>query len=201
MFKLGITGGMGSGKSTAARFFVEKGAVVFDADIEAKNHLLSQMNLQKHIIDTFGEPVMKENRLDLLKLSEHVFSNKQYQETLNKIIWPEIYSLIKSSANKASLDNADLFVVDAALLLEAGYTEYFDSILLITAKKSLRLQRIWLRKNIPDDQMEKRMAFQMNESKKKQLVQTTIENNGDVNNLHIKLEAFYRKLNLNKLYL
>ena len=83
MFKLGITGGMGSGKSTAASFFKRKGAVVFDADEEAKNHLLSQIDLQNHIIDTFGTPVIRGNRLGFLKLSEHVFPSRQYHDTLN----------------------------------------------------------------------------------------------------------------------
>ena len=196
MFKLGITGGMGSGKSTAASFFKQKGAVVFDADEEAKNHLLSQIDLQNHIKDTFGTPVSRGNHLDLLKLSKHVFSSRQYQDTLNKIIWPEVYALIKSAAKKATLDDTDLFVVDAALILEAGYTEYFDSILLITAKKSIRLLRIRLRKNIPDDQIEQRMALQLPESDKQELAQTTIENNKDVQDLYMQLEKFYKELNV-----
>ena len=196
MFKLGITGGMGSGKSTAAHYFICKDAVIFDADEEAKRHLLAQIDLQNRIIDIFGAPVTKGNRLDLLKLSEHVFSSKQYQNTLNKIIWPEVYSLIKSSAEKAALDDTDLFVVDAALLLEAGYTKYFDSILLITAPNAIRIQRIRLRKNIPDGQIEKRIALQMPESVKQKLAQTTIENNGDVRDLYIKLEEFYNNLNI-----
>ena len=196
MYKLGITGGIGSGKSTAANFFKKKGAVVFDADEEAKHHLLSQIDLQKHIIDTFGTPVVQGRHLDLLKLSEHVFSRKKYQDILNNIIWPEVYDLIKSAAEKAVLDDTDLFVVDAALLLEAGYTEYFDSILLITAQKNIRIQRIRLRKNIPDDQIEKRMTLQMPESEKQGLAQTTIFNNGDVKDFYVKLQDFYKKLNV-----
>ena len=198
MFKLGITGGLGSGKSTAASFFKEKGAVVFDADEEAKQHLLSHLDLQDKIIDTFGSPVVQENKLNLSKLSEHIFSNKQFHETLNKIIWPEVYILIKSASEKATLDDTDLFVVDAALLLEAGYIEYFDSILLITAKKQIRIQRVHQRKNIPDDQIEKRMALQMPESEKQKLVQNTIENNEDLQDLYIRLEEFYKILNVGK---
>ena len=86
MFKLGITGGMGSGKSTAAHYLKRKGATIFDADKEAKLHLLSQIDLQNRIIDTFGVQVTRGKRLDLIKLSAHIFSSKQYQDTLNKII-------------------------------------------------------------------------------------------------------------------
>ena len=124
MYKLGITGGMGSGKSTASHFFQLKGATIFDADEEAKRYLRSHIELQNRIIAIFGDKVTKNSHLDLSKLAEHVFSNKQYQNTLNKIIWPEIFSLIKSAAEKSTLRNTDLFVVDAALLLEAGYTDF-----------------------------------------------------------------------------
>ena len=85
-------------------------------------------------------------------------------------------------------------MVDAALILEAGYTEYFDSILLITAQKSIRIKRIQLRNNIPDDQIEKRMALQMPESEKQELASTTIENNTDVQGLYTKLDHFYKNL-------
>ena len=196
MYKLGITGGMGSGKSTAADFFLLKGAVVFDADEKAKQHILSHIDLQNRIIDAFGDSVTWKNHLDLLKLSEHVFSSKEYQDALNKIIWPEVYTLINTAAEKATLDDTALFVVDAALLLEASYTDLFNSILLITAHQSIRIKRIKLRKNIPADQIEKRMALQMPESEKQKRAQITIENNGNVQELHSQLELFWINLNI-----
>ena len=197
MYKLGITGGMGSGKSTAADFLLQKGAIVFDADEEAKKHLLSHLELQNRIIDIFGAPVIRENRLDLLRLSEHVFSSKDRQSSLNSIIWPEVYTLIVSASEKAELDRSNLFVVDAALLLEADYTDFFNSILLITAKKSIRVKRIQLRQNIPEDQIEKRMVLQMSESEKQKKTHSIIENNGNLQNLHLQLELFLKKLNIN----
>ena len=196
MYKLGITGGIGSGKSTAARFLKKKGALVFDADEKAKQHLQSQIDLQNRIINILGTKVTRNGILDLRRLSEYVFSNKIYQETINKIMWPEVYTLIRYEAKKAILENADLFVVDAALILEAGYTRYFDSILLITASKSIRIKRIKRKKTIPDDQIEKRMILQMPDSEKKKLASTTIENNGVVQDLYIKLEKFYNNLNI-----
>ena len=182
------------GGLTAALFFKSKCATIFDADEEAKRHILSQIDLQNRIIDIFGNQVTRDGCLDLPKLSKYIFSSKQNQDTLNKIIWPEVYTLIKFTAKKAALDDIDLFVVDAALLLEAGYARYFDSILLITAQKSIRIKRIQLRNNIPDDQIEKRMALQMSETNKIKQAQKTIENNGDIKKLYIKLEQFYNNL-------
>ena len=99
-------------------------------------------------------------------------------------------------ARKAEKEGFKLFIVDAALLLEAGYSQFFNSILLVTADKSVRYQRIQKRKNIPKDQIEKRMALQMPELEKIKLANTTIENNGDVSELYIKLEKFWGKLNI-----
>ena len=196
MYKLGITGGMGSGKSTAANFFKLKGATIFDADEESKRHLLSHIELQNRIIDTFGPTVTKEGCLELSRLAKYVFPSKEYQLTLNQIIWPEIYVLIKSAADKEASNNTNLFVVDAALLLESGYKKYFDSILLITAPKSIRIQRIQLRNNIPEEQIKQRMALQMPEIEKQKLTQMTIENDCGIRELHLKLEEFYKNLNI-----
>ena len=196
MYKLGITGGIGSGKSTASEFFEKKGAFIFDADSEAKNLLANNSNLSQRIIATFGSQVTTKKQLDLKRLSVLVFSSKSLQDKLNKIVWPEVSSVMIDAAEKAQNDGVTLFIVDAALLIEAGFNDFFNSILLITADKSMRLNRILLRKNIPENQIEKRMALQMPESEKQKQAQTTIKNNGNMQELHTQLELFWKKLNI-----
>ena len=197
MYKLGITGGIGSGKSTASEFFKKKGAFIFDADSEAKNLFTNNNHLTQRVIATFGSQVTTNNQLDLKRLSELVFSSKSLQNQLNEIIWPEVSQLMIEAAQKAENVGMKLFIVDAALLLEAGFIEFFNSILLITADKSTRIERIFNRKNIPEDQIEKRMALQMPESEKKKLAQHIIENNGTLSELNEKLENYWESLNLN----
>jgi dephospho-CoA kinase len=197
VYKLGITGGIGSGKSTASAFFKKKDAFVIDADSEAKNLFTKNNNLTQRIITTFGPQVTTNNQLNLKRLSELVFSSKSLQNQLNKIIWPEVSQLMIEAAQKAEIEGLKLFIVDAALLLEADFIEFFNSILLITADKSTRIERILNRKNIPDDQIEKRMALQMPELEKKKLANTTIENNGTLSDFHEKLENYWESLNLN----
>ena len=194
MYKLGITGGIGSGKSTASAFFKKKGAFIFDADSEAKNLFSNNPALTRRIITTFGSKVSTNNRLDLKKLSELVFSSKSLQNSLNKIIWPEVSQVMLNAANNAENDGVKLFIVDAALLFEAGFTEFFNSVLLITAEKSIRYKRILLRKNIPENQIEKRMALQLPEWEKKKLAGTTIENNGTLSELNEELKLFWKSL-------
>jgi dephospho-CoA kinase len=197
VYKLGITGGIGSGKSTASAFFKKKDAFVIDADSEAKNLFTKNNNLTQRIITTFGPQVTTNNQLNLKRLSELVFSSKSLQNQLNEIIWPEVSQLMIEAAQKAEIEGLKLFIVDAALLLEAGFIEFFNSILLITADKSTRIERILNRKNIPEDQIEKRMALQMPELEKKKLANTTIENNGTLSDFHEKLENYWESLNLN----
>jgi len=197
VYKLGITGGIGSGKSTASEFFKKKGAFIFDADSEAKNLFTNNTNLTQRVIATFGHQVTTNNQLDLKRLSELVFSSKSLQNQLNEIIWPEVSQLMIEAAQKAENVGMKLFIVDAALLLEAGFIEFFNSILLITADKPIRIERILNRKNIPEDQIEKRMALQMPESEKKKLAHHIIENNGTLSELNEKLENYWESLNLN----
>ena len=197
MYKLGITGGIGSGKSTASEFFKKKGAFIFDADSEAKNLFTNNTNLTQRVIATFGSQVTTNNQLDLKRLSELVFSSKSLQNQLNEIIWPEVSQLMIEAAQKAENVGMKLFIVDAALLLEAGFIEFFNSILLITAYKPIRIERILNRKNILEDQIEKRMALQMPESEKKKLANTTIENNGTLSELNEKLENYWESLKIN----
>ena len=195
MYKLGITGGMGSGKSTASVFFKDKGALVFDADLEAKKLITSNSTLKKQIISAFGTEITADNQLDLKKLADVVFLTEKHQKSLNDIVWPEVSNVMKDAAKNAENDEAKLFIVDAALLLEAEFNEFFNSILLITADKSVRYKRIQKRKNIPEDQIEKRIAMQMPESKKKKLAHAIIENNGNLSELHEKLGVFWKSLN------
>ena len=196
MYKLGITGGIGSGKSTASEFFKKKGAFIFDADSEAKNLLTNNSDLSQRIIATFGFQVTTKKQLDLKRLSALVFSSSSLQNKLNNIVWPEVLGVMIDAAEKAENDGVTLFIVDAALLIEAGFNDFFNSILLITADKSMRLNRILLRKNIPENQIEKRMALQMPESEKQKQAQTTIKNNGNMQELHTQLELFWKKLNI-----
>ena len=198
MYKLGITGGLGSGKSTASNFFQQNGAYIFDADFEAKTLLNNNSKLTQNIFSTFGQKVTSNNQLDLNRLSEIVFSTKSLQNKLNNLIWPEVFLLIKTTVQKIENEGKKLFIVDAALLLEAGYLSFFDSVLLVTANKSIRIQRALNRKNISIDQIKKRMSLQMPENEKKKLAHTTIVNNGSLQEFQDKLKKFEDCLIINQ---
>ena len=195
MYKLGITGGIGSGKSTVCNYLNNKGASVFDSDKKSKELLLNNVSLQKKIINTFGNHVTNNNELELSKLASYVFQKQPLQKKLNSIIWPKVFELIKISANKEKKNHTKLFIVEAALLIEANFNHYFDSILLITASEPIRIKRVLKSKNIPEKQIQQRITLQMPDKEKKLYAQNIIENNGSIENLYQKINIFYEGLN------
>ena len=196
MYRLGVTGGIGSGKSQAAQFFSEKGAVIFDADEESKKRLSSSISLQHKLINAFGNEVTTNGKLILSKLAEVAFSDSFNQRILNGIMWPEIMILIDQAAASAEDSGISLFVVDAALIFEANIQNLLDSVLLITAKKDLRLKRAVTRRNLPASQIQKRMLLQMDDEEKKKLADFIIENIGSLDDLRDEVENVYKKLKL-----
>ena len=190
MYKLGITGGIGSGKSTAASFFKNENTFIFDADKESKKHLMNSIALQHKICNAFGSDLKtKTGTLNLKKLANRAFINQKEQSILNGIMWPEIYLLIEKKINNIK-NNYNLFIVDAALIFEANLQNLFDSTLLITANLEIRIERSAIRLNLPREQILKRVNLQFDEEKKKNLADYVIKNNNSISKLNKELKKF-----------
>ena len=196
MYKLGITGGIGSGKSTASNFLMESGATVFNADQEAKKHLKHTKILQNRIIDAFGQRVVEKNKLSIKKLAKVAFENKIDQKILNGLMWPEVFMLVEKSMNDALSKGVKLFVVDAAMIFEANFEHMFNSTLLILTRKSIRVDRALKRKNLHLEQIQNRMSLQMPETEKKRRADYIINNDGTEKNFYNKIEDFLNQLNI-----
>ena len=198
MYKLGITGGIGSGKTSASEFLLNslKSVYVFNADKESKNHLKNSLSLQHRLINKFGSDITDNNKLNIQKLADVAFSNKINQEILNGIMWSEVFILINNKILDCKKNDISLFVLDAAMIFEAKLEHMFDSTLLITANKDTRLKRAVKRHNISLEQIKSRMSLQLSESKKKDKVDYIINNNGTIKQLENRLKKFYSELNL-----
>ena len=194
MIKIGVTGNIGSGKTTLTRYFENHNSYIFNADKEAKNHLSKHSVLQKKIINIFGNQIVTSNSLDFKKLAKKAFENKKNQEILNGIVWPEVSMLIESALRKAKNDKYDFFIVDAALLFEANFNHFFDYIILVTADKKIRLDRSLKRKNLDLSQIKKRMNLQLSDEKKISLSDFIIYNNKDKKALKLEFNKILPKL-------
>ena len=189
MLKIGITGGIGSGKTTAAKILKRKmKAYLFDADKEAKSHLLSSLPLQNKLINIFGQEIKGENgRLNPKQLAKYAFENELNQQILNGILWPEVFILIDESMKSAEKNKYLTFILDAALLIEAGLNHQFDKIILITAPQEIRFPRALQRKKLSLEQINRRAFLQWSDEKKQIHADIIIENDGTTDKLNKRL--------------
>ena len=198
MIKIGVTGNIGSGKTTLTNFFDNKKAYIFNADKEAKNHLSKHSVLQKKIINIFGNQIVTSNNLDFKKLAQVAFENKNNQKILNGIVWPEVSILIDKALQEAKIKKYDFFIVDAALLFEANFNHFFDFIILVTAEKKIRLNRALKRNNLDLSQIKKRMNLQLSDQKKIKLSDFVICNNKNKKNLEVEFNKVLNEIILTK---
>ena len=194
MIKIGVTGNIGSGKTTLTQYFKNENSYIFNADKEAKKHLKKHSVLQKKIINTFGNQIITNNNLDFKKLALIAFKNKKNQEILNGIVWPEVSRLIESSLTQAKNEKRNFFIVDAALLFEANFNHFFDYIILVTADKKIRLNRALKRNNLDLSQIKKRMSLQLSDNEKIKQSDYVIDNNKDKENLKLEFDKIIMKI-------
>ena len=196
MYKLAITGGIGSGKTTVSNFISENydSVYLFNADKESKSHLKKSLSIQHKIINVFGSAVTSNNKLDIKKLAEVAFSNTVDQNILNGIMWAEVFILINNKIEECEKNKVSLFIVDAAMIFEAKLDNFFDSTLLVTADKNTRLKRAEKRHNISLEQIKNRMSLQLSEEEKEKLADFIIKNNDDLDSLYDNIKKFYKKI-------
>jgi dephospho-CoA kinase len=196
MYKLGITGVIGSGKTTVSSLLEEKGAIIFNADKESKKRLQNSISLQHKLINLFGNEVTDRGHLVLSKLAQVAFSSKLNQDLLNGIMWPEVMILIDQAITNAEGNGIELFIVDAALIFEANLQNFLDSVLLVSAPDEKRMSRALRRKNLPSSQIQQRMSLQLSEDEKIKKADFVIYNISTIKDLQTEVDIFYKKLKL-----
>ncbi len=193
MVTLGITGGLGSGKSSACQRLKEKGAVIFDADKIAKEILQTVPEVQEKIAEVFSEAIIKNGVVDNQKLAAIAFSNEENQSSLNNIIHP--FVIEEFEKERESMQNREgLLVIDAPLIFESGLDSHLDYTVLIYATYKLRIARAIRRGNLSRDQILKRMDLQMPEEAKRELASFIVENNGSIEHLYEEIDKLYNEL-------
>jgi len=160
MFKVGVTGGIGSGKSTLCRIMQSHGTPVFYADIEAQVILNDDPVVREQIASLFGAKLYVNGQLDRKKLGSIVFSDPGKLESLNAIMRPAIR---KRFSLWCSSQKAPYVLMEAAILIEGGGHRMMDHIVVVTAPKAVRLRRAMERDKATREQIEARMAAQMDE--------------------------------------
>jgi dephospho-CoA kinase len=171
--KVGLTGGIGSGKSIVARIFEVLGVPVYYADEAAKSLYKSDPMLKKEIISFFGEEAYVDGELNRKYISSIVFSSPEKLELLNSLVHP---ATIKDAEKWLSAQTAPYAVKEAALIFESGSHRDLDHVIGVFAPESLRIQRVMSRDQVTEEEVRRRMNNQIEDRIKMRLCDFVIHN-------------------------
>ena len=189
--RVGITGGIGSGKSTVSDYLRAKGFLIIDADQISRDIVKKGSHVLMELTQSFGEDFLdQEGNLKRQYLAEIVFSNIEKKNILDHIMMKEITKIIDNKFNEAG--NLTVFL-DAPLLFEAGLSKNVDITMVVTASKEVRLSRVSQRDNVDKSHVEDRMNNQMSDDEKIKLADYVIENNGSKEELYLEIDKALKK--------
>lgn len=173
MLRIGVTGGIGSGKSTVAKIFETLGIPVYYADDASKRLMNEDVELKENIQKHFGKETYTDGKLNRNVLSSLVFNNVEKLELLNSIVHP---ATIKDADNWMKKQKAPYAIKEAALIFESGSQQYLDKVIGVSAPVAVRINRVMQRDTITRDEVINRMNKQIKEVIKMRLCDYVIVN-------------------------
>ncbi|MDN3665425.1 dephospho-CoA kinase [Algibacter miyuki] len=173
MIIVGLTGGIGSGKTTVAKMFSALGVPVYIADDEAKKLMRTSKVIKRKLIALFGENVYVNGDLNKPFIANIIFNNEQVLQEMNAIVHPRVASHFEKWANKQT---SAYVIKEVAILFENGGHKACDYVIAVTAPKQLRIERLLVRDNSSEEKIEAIMKNQWTDAEKVKLSQFVIEN-------------------------
>lgn len=162
MMKVGVTGGIGSGKSTVCRLFAERGAAVYDSDREARRLMHEDEALRRAIGERFGAAIYRDGELDRAALAEVVFADAGALADLNRLVHPAV---MRDFAAWAERQQGEYVVLESAILFEAGLEGHVDRTVAVLAPAELRVQRAVRRDGVDAEAVRRRIAAQWDDDR------------------------------------
>ena len=192
MLVIGLTGGIGSGKTTVSGFLEELGAEVIDADKVGHVTYLPDMPAWRDLIDTWGEDLLQPNReVDRKKLGAIVFSDPANLEKLNSIVHPRMRDIMNDRIEAFRGEGKQVVVVDAAILIEAKWTSLVDEVWVTAAPEDVVVQRVMARNGWDEEQVRSRMASQMPTEERQGYAQVVIDTNASLDEVRERVRAAF----------
>ena len=181
MLKIGLTGGIGSGKSEASRILSELGALVIDADIVGHETYRSGEPAFRGVVEAFGDGIVgSDGEIDRRQLGSIVFANPDNLARLTGIVWPKIREHLEKIIERAGAQReTHAIVVEAAVLFEAGWENLFDEVWVITAPEDEVLKRLEIQRNQKPEQTRARVRAQMTNDERERRADVTVRNDED----------------------
>lgn len=193
MTTLGVTGGIGSGKTTVCGFLEEKGARVFYADLEARRLMEEHEGVREDVIEAFGPQSYDGDALNREYLAEVVFSSPENVERINAIVHPRVFESFNHAAERAAEEDVELLVHEAALIFESGGDEHLDAVAAVVAPDDDRIARVVERDDTTEAEVRARMGHQLPQDELRRRADYVIENDGSLDDLRRKSNELYWK--------
>ncbi len=190
MYKVGITGGIGSGKSTVAKFLRDRGVAIYNSDRRAKELMVGNEALRQTLIAAFGAECYTADGLNRAWLAQRVFNNEAELTKLNAIVHPAV---MQDFAEWSLAQQGSYVVLESAILLEAGLESHVDVVVAVMAPKELRLERAMQRDGASREQIEERMRNQMSDEERTDRAKYAVVNI-DLEELEEDVEQLHRRL-------
>ena len=188
---IGLTGGIGSGKSLAGDFFKSKNIDVVDADDLARNALDIEGEGYKKFLDIFGETFLDENsEIDRKALRKYIFQNPEMKNKLEEIVHPIVQNGILNFINNS---NSIYRIIIVPLIAETNSSSFYDRVLAIDSKKEIQIERASKRDNSNEEQILKIIQSQASSEDRNMIANDVVENNGTKNEFLTKLEDIHKK--------
>ena len=191
---IGLTGGIGTGKSTVSAYLAQKGCKIIDADLISHQMTEAGSPCLAEIKDAFGEDVfLRDGNLDRKKVGRLVFADATKKKTLEQIITRRVIEKTLRILQDCRAQQEDLVVLDAPLLFECGMQRYTHETWLVVCRTETRLRRIAARDGLAEEDIQKRIANQMSTEQKEKLADYIIDNSRDLAWLYAQIDTLLAK--------
>lgn len=199
MYLVGLTGGIGSGKSTVAARLAELGAEVIDADVIAREVVEPGGPALPGLVERFGDGILQDDgSLNRSALADIAFADADARADLDRLTHPHIAARIASRiaelGGRASADGNEVIVVDHPLLIETGQTGRFDAVVVVLADEATRIARLVESRGLAADDVRARMRAQVDDARRREVADHVVENSGDLDGLIAQVDEVHRSL-------
>ena len=190
---IGLTGGIGTGKTVVSQILRELGAEVIEADRVGHEAYQPGTEAWQAVVREFGQDVLQPSgEIDRKRLGAVVFGDPKALERLNAIMHPRIYRMVEERLAKLRVHGVRAAVVEAAILIEAGWTPLVDEVWVVTAEEEEVIRRLQGRTALSEEQVRSRMRSQMSSAERVAHADVVIENKRDLADLRDQIESVWR---------
>ena len=192
MIVIGLTGGIGSGKSEVSRMLKEFGAEIIDADRVGHEAYLPSTETYDKVVAEFGDDILQtDGAIDRKKLGARIFAEPEARERLNAIVHPRMYAMVEERIQRLREQSATAVVLDAAILIEAGWDSLVDEVWVVAAPEEMVVQRIGQRNGLPAEQVRQRIRAQITSEERARHAAVVIDNNEGLDELSAQVHEVW----------